>query len=264
MEHYVKDHIAEFHTSRIKSLRELKLRDVLKSKNPYLFRVKNVIGATEMVTAIVNAHISSNEETIFGNWLEQVAIFVNRHVYGGQKSSTKGIDLEFEKDGIRYLVVIKSGPNWGNAAQQDDLISTFKTALKTLRTSGAKVHTHCVNGCCYGRSYKDAGVYEKYCGEKFWTFISGNAELYKTIIKPLGHMARERNEEFQEQLEASLTLFVVDFAKEFCTSDGKIDWNKLIEFNSGIAAPPRAKIKRRKLKPVDPEEEAAAILEDIP
>ena len=28
-----------------------------------------------------------------------------------------GIDLEFDKDGVRYIVTIKSGPNWGNSSQ---------------------------------------------------------------------------------------------------------------------------------------------------
>lgn len=59
----------------------------------------------------MDAHISSNEETVFGDWLEGLAIFINSKVYDGRKSGITGIDLEFDKDGIRYIVTIKSGPN---------------------------------------------------------------------------------------------------------------------------------------------------------
>jgi hypothetical protein len=66
---------------------------------------------------------------MFGDFLEQLAIFVNKKVYGGVKSSAEGIDLEFEKDNIKYIVTIKSGPNWGNSGQ----ISKMKQKLQTSK-----------------------------------------------------------------------------------------------------------------------------------
>ena len=64
---------------------------------------------------ILDAHLSSQEEGIFGGFLEELAVFICGRVYRGKKSSAEGIDLEFEKDGTSYLVSIKSGPNWGNS-----------------------------------------------------------------------------------------------------------------------------------------------------
>ena len=50
------------------------------------------------------------------------------------------------------------------------------------------MHIVAVNGCCYGRDNKpDKGEYYKYCGQVFWEFISGDDELYRDIIEPLGH-----------------------------------------------------------------------------
>ena len=43
---------------------------MLKRKNPYLFKAKYVLTAEQIVKNIVDAHISSNEETIFSDWLE--------------------------------------------------------------------------------------------------------------------------------------------------------------------------------------------------
>lgn len=115
--HYVVSHISEFHEARVNNLNKLKLKKVLAHKNPYLFRAKDTETAESIVRTIVDAFLSSGEETIFGDWLEGLAIYVCQQVYGGTKSSAKGIDLEFDKDGCHYLVAIKSGPNWGTVVK---------------------------------------------------------------------------------------------------------------------------------------------------
>jgi len=82
---YVSENIGIFHQKRIDRLASLKLKDVLKRKNPYLFKAKNVQTAEQIVRGILEAHISSNEETLFGDWLEGLAIFINGQTYGGWK-----------------------------------------------------------------------------------------------------------------------------------------------------------------------------------
>ena len=76
-------------------------------------------------------HISSSEEGIFGDWLEGLAIFINGKVFSGRKSEITNIDLEFDTDGKRNIVTIKSGPNWGNSSQIAKMVADFKTAKKT-------------------------------------------------------------------------------------------------------------------------------------
>ncbi len=231
---YVEKNISVFHNKRIDSLDSLKLTRVLKRKNPYLFKAKYLLTADEIVKKIVEAHISSHEETIFGDWLEGLAIFINQKVYGGWKSGITGIDLEFDKDNIRHIVTIKSGPNWGNSSQISKLKSDFLTARRTLRTSNSKLHIVAVNGCCYGKQRKsDRGDYFKYCGQDFWEFISGDNNLYVDIIEPLGHKAKERNEAFMESYSKMLNKFTREFTIDFCNDDGEINWQKLVKFNSG-------------------------------
>jgi hypothetical protein len=231
---YVEKNISVFHNKRIDSLDSLKLTRVLKRKNPYLFKAKYLLTADEIVKKIVEAHISSHEETIFGDWLEGLAIFINQKVYGGWKSGITGIDLEFDKDDIRHIVTIKSGPNWGNSGQIQKMKSDFLTARRTLRTSNSKLHIVAANGCCYGKQRKsDRGDYFKYCGQDFWEFISGNKDLYVDIIEPLGHKAKERNEAFLESYSKMLNKFVREFTTDFCNDDGEINWQKLVKFNSG-------------------------------
>ena len=230
---YVEKNIGTFHQKRIQSLDGLKLSQVLKRKNPYLFKAKYVLTAEQIIRGIVDAHISSNEETIFGDWLEGLAIFINQKVYSGKKSGIIGIDLEFDNKGNRYIITIKSGPNWGNSSQIAKMVVDFKTAKKTLRTSNSQLNIIAVNGCCYGRdNNSDKGDYFKYCGQKFWEFISGEKELYTEIIEPLGHKAKEKNDDFMKSYSQMINKFTKEFANEYCDNKGDIDWKKLVEFNS--------------------------------
>jgi hypothetical protein len=111
----------------------------------------------------------------------------------------------------------------------------FKTAKKTLRTSNSKVEVIAVNGCCYGKDRKpDKGDYFKYCGQQFWEFISGDSKLYIDIVEPLGHKAKEKNDDFIISYSRMINKFTKEFSNDFCLSNGDIDWDKLVRFNSGI------------------------------
>jgi len=231
---YVEENIGTFHQKRIERLKKLQLKTVLKKKNPYLFKAKHTLTASEIVQGITDAFISSNEETIFGDWLEGLAIFINQKVYSGWKSGIPNIDLEFDKDNVRYIINIKSGPNWGNSSQISKMKSDFKTATRTLRTSNSKLLVISINGCCYGIDNRpDKGDYFKYCGQQFWEFISGSKTLYTDIIEPLGYKSKERNEEFLTSYSNMINKFTRDFIKDFCDDNGEINWTKFVEFNSG-------------------------------
>ena len=113
---YVEGHIPEFHEAKLASLKKLELIKVLSRKNPYLLKAKGLATPRDLVKAILDAFLSSQEETILGGFLEGVAIFIAEKAYGAHgKSSTTGIDLELDKDGKRYFVSVKSGPAWGNS-----------------------------------------------------------------------------------------------------------------------------------------------------
>lgn len=232
---YVERNIGIFHQKRIQSIDKLRLSQVLKRKNPYLFKAKNVLTAEQIIKGLVDAHISSNEETIFGDWLEGLAIFINNKTYDGRKSGITGIDLEFDNHGIRNIVTIKSGPNWGNSSQIAKMVTDFKVAKRTLRTSNSQLNIIAVNGCCYGKDSKpDKGDYFKYCGQRFWEFISGNNELFTEIIEPLGHNAKEKNDDFVKSYAQMINKFTKEFSNSFCKDNGEIDWEELVRFNSGI------------------------------
>jgi hypothetical protein len=187
-----------------------------------------------LVKSILDAHLSSQEEGIFGDFLEHLAVFICARVYGGMKSSAEDIDLEFARDETTYLVSIKSGPNWGNSRQVAKMKDDFRRAKKIRGGNLKGVKIVAVNGCCYGKDDKpDKGEYLKLCGQRFWEFVSGKERLYTDIVEPLGHKAKEKNDEFQAEYAKVINRFTLEFAIEYCDSHGSIIWPRIVQFNSG-------------------------------
>lgn len=93
------------------------LDDVFKRKNPYLFKAKGSNSAHNFIQSVLDATVSSGEETAFGNFLENIAIFVCEKVYGGRKSGITGLDLEFEDSDKNILSVLKVVPTGATRAK---------------------------------------------------------------------------------------------------------------------------------------------------
>jgi hypothetical protein len=233
---FIEKNIPDFHRTRLKSLARLSLQKVLRRKNPYLFKAKFVVSAPDLIKLILDAHLSSQEESIFGTFLESLAVFICGRVFSAKKSSAEGIDMEFERDSIYYIVSIKSGPNWGNSGQIKKMQQNFRQAKRILGTNSAARNIVAVNGCCYGREKsEDKGDYIKKCGQSFWSFISGDDDLYTCLIEPIGYKAKERNEEFFVEYGKVVTRFTAEFTGQFCAEDGTILWEDFVHFNSGQA-----------------------------
>lgn len=225
--------VTPFYADRFTRLQQVKLKSVLNRKNPYLFKAKNIQTAEQLVRQILDAYLSSGEETSFGTYLEQLSIHICGLIYKGQKSAAEGIDLEFDKDGIHYLVAIKSGPNWGNSGQVARMKTNFLTAKRILGTNKGTTNVVAVNGCCYGKDGSpDKGDYLKLCGQRYWEFISGDTNLYLEMIKPLGQLAKEKDEAFEEEYARKTNELTQQMLNDFCKK-GLIDWEKLVRFNSG-------------------------------
>lgn len=250
---YVEENIGAFHEKRLDTVKNRNLDDILKRKNPYLFRAKsqNVI---QLISGVMDAYLSSQEEGLFGTFLEGVAVFVASHVYGGYKpqaGNPTGVDLVFSKDETVYIVDIKSGPNWGNSSQVTKMYLNFREAISLLQPQHPNHTIIPVNGCMYGKDrkplkegkIKEAGKtvgiirYWKLCGQDFWHLISGNPLFYTDIIEPLGYRAKKRNMAFQEEYDSFLNRLVRDFLNRYCNEDGSIAWDRLTQFVSQSQTP---------------------------
>jgi site-specific DNA-methyltransferase (cytosine-N4-specific) len=237
-----------FYATRLQALGALRLKDgtdpipILKRKNPYLFKAKNIGTAEEFVRSALDAFLSSQEETLFGKLMEGLAVFVCNLVYGGKKPQAgkwPSLDLIFERDNKLYIVGIKSGPYWGNSDQIARMRTNFKIARETLIAEGETRKIIAVNGCMYGRESVSYKIYKpdpeqnyyKLCGQAFWELISGDNDLYIELIKPIDEEAKKRDEQFKELYTKRLNEMAQEFSLSFI-KHGQIDWEGLLKFVS--------------------------------
>lgn len=244
LQQFIADKVVKlFNEKRINKLNELTLNYILKRKNPYLFKAKNIQTSEELVKYFLDAFLSSQEETIFGNLMEELAIFVCQKIFGGHKAEKgkfKSVDLIFNRDSKTYIVGIKSGVYWGNKDQVSEMKNNFKKAKRILKSEGVKNKIVAVNGCMYGKDNKPHKVnprdidksYYKYCGQEFWELVTGDKEFYQKIIIPLDKEAKKRDEDFKKSYVAKVNEMTKQFSDEYLGNNGQINWKKVIEFVS--------------------------------
>ena len=230
---YVNENIITFHQRRARALESLELNRLIK-KNSYLYKAKNITTANDLISGLLEAFLSSSEEEIFGDFLEGLALFIAQKTYNGHKSSAQGIDVEFIKDKVHYVVSIKSSTNWGNSSQQKKLENDLNISIARLKQLHKDANVQPVLGICYGNTKTSfLRGYMKVVGQNFWFLISGNKELYKEIIEPIGYKAKQHNDDFNLEKSKIINRFTKAFIDKFCNPSGEIDWKKLVEFNCG-------------------------------
>ena len=223
-----------FYTTLIEKIDKLNIQKVMKRKNPYLYRAKAMQSASEIVDSVLTAFVSSSEETIFGNcFFEPIAIAAS----GGHKALAEGIDIMFQ-DNISntiYAIAVKSGPSVFNADSKKRQEQNFMSASKLAQQAKARYEAYI--GYCYGKK-NDSGrgkpkMYQELAGKRFWAELTGDEEFYIKIINYMGTMPEQYVAEYKESYNKAANRLVREFSNSFCKEDGSIDWEKLVEFNSG-------------------------------
>ena len=167
--------------------------------------------------------------------MEKLAVFVAGKTLNGIKSKKQGIDLEYETKEAHHLINIKSGLSWGNADQWRALKNNFEVAMNEIKSKDNQREVRCFIASCYGKAKTTTKkeIITQICGQNFWFMISGKPDFYTDIIKPIGHKAKEINEEFLEEKAKTINIFTKQFIIDFCNKNGQVDWGKLVRFNSG-------------------------------
>lgn len=223
-----------FYGTLIEKIDGLNIQKVMKRKNPYLYRAKAMESAAEIVESVLTAFVSSSEETIFGNcFFEPIAIAAS----GGNKALAEGIDIMIQDNEANVIsaIAVKSGPSVFNADSKKRQEQNFMAASKLAQQAKARYEAYI--GYCYGKK-KDSGrgkpkMYRELAGKQFWQEITGDEDFYKKIITYMGTMPEQYVSEYKESYSKAANRLVREFSNSFCKEDGSIDWEQLVEFNSG-------------------------------
>ena len=218
----------------IEKIDKLDIVKVMKRKNPYLYRAKAMENASEIVESVLSAFVSSSEETIFGNcFFEPIAITAS----GGNKALAEGIDIMIQDNDANtiYAVAVKSGPSVFNADSKKRQEQNFIAASKLAQQTKARYEAYI--GYCYGKK-KESGhgkpkMYQELAGKRFWEELTGDENFYIKIVEFMGTLPEQYVASYKESYNKAFNRLVREFSNDFCKKDGSIDWEKLVEFNSG-------------------------------
>ena len=100
---YADEGIAGFHQQRMKLLQDLTFHELL-GKGFCLFRPMRPALAGDIVEVLLETFLCSSGEQLFEDFLKDLSLFIIRKKYGGRKSTMPGVDSEFEKKGVYYIL----------------------------------------------------------------------------------------------------------------------------------------------------------------
>ena len=244
LEAIIKEALDNFYQRRLSKLASLKLKETLRKKNPYLFRAIGVLKADEIVECILQAYMSSSDETIFGDaFFEPIA----KHVSGGTVSPTEGVDIAIETEKIYKAISVKSGPNIFNSSQakrMDDEFRTLRSRVSKLHKQFDAVLAHSYG--YIGTSNTTQYIYRRCAGQEFWQEITGDPDFYLQLCHLMGNYPSAHRLMYEEEKAKAVNRFTLEFLNDFSTPDGGIDWDAFLRFNSGSDREPKNKVPRKK------------------
>ncbi len=196
-------------------------------KNPFLFRARSPNNANELAGRLIDAFLSSSEETRFGDILEDIVVAMCRHAKGGRKSSTAGIDLEYDAGNIRTIVSVKSGPKWGNSDQRKRMVAHFQTASRVLR-QGGRAEPRCIEGICYGPSgISHLATHDRVVGHDFWEEVAGWREGGRIVLNIVGQHGGNGLADVRDTARREVVAYLERTGA--ATPSGHINWERFFD-----------------------------------
>lgn len=241
LETLIKQQLDVFYERRIQMLSKLDLWKTLRRKNPYLFRAIGIQKASEIVEQLLQAYMSSSDESVFGSvFLEPIA----RSICSGVTAVGVGLDVVVETPRSYTVIQVKSGPHWGNASQWKQLKRDFVDAEAVFLTKQLKKQFRALLGQCYGRRTGEPDtkrIYAIRSGQAFWEEITGDSDFYLKLIKLMKDYPVQHRVEFEKAWSQAVNRFELEFLQNFATPEGAINWDKIVQVSSGKSPPKKSK-----------------------
>jgi hypothetical protein len=159
-------------------------------------------------------------------------------VIAGQGSGVAGADIEKVRDGRRYFIQIKSGPDTANK----DIAQNIATLLNSARARDPEAI--CLLGVCYGRPDQISGIAHRemqtrgvglLIGREFWEFIGDGPGTMADVLELAGEAAAELDagdETYSERVELKLAELVDEFKRRYGDELKEDAWARFLSDNS--------------------------------
>ncbi len=217
------------------NLRSRGVVQLIARKNPYLYRASGLGTCEELVQRAFLDYLSSSTETLFGNFLERVALLMS----GGYKSATKGVDIEKRIGNRAELYVVKSGPAAFNAGSRRDAERALNEAAKRLLPAGIEVHRFIAFAYGRKRTTYERGV-TILSSSEFWNRISGIRDFHIRLLEICGYLAPL----YGADLDAARQRLLEEAKKAYCAPSGEIRWDTVVRLSFDSAGSQRASARR--------------------
>lgn len=232
------------YTKRFEKLGAIDLKRLMK-KNPYLFRSIGINDPNELVEALLDAFLSSSDETIFGNdFFEPLAYWTATAASKDDPDtvvsvgSASGMDIAIETATAFLAIAVKSGTNIFNAQSNKGQSSEFKELQARLRKMGKEIRP--IVGYGYGRHQsRSSSSAEKHAGQAFWHLLSNEADYYLRISDSIGKYATQHKTEYERAYIRTKTRILKQLVINFVDDEGCLDWRAIFRYNSGEGRPGR-------------------------
>lgn len=216
---------------RAERIRKLRIADL--NINPFLLRLLakdlSLDDSRSIVRWLVRQRMERGSVTSMGFVLENVA-----RVFS-EGTGAEGADVLKTKDGQRYYIQVKSGPN---TVPKDLAVRITRLLQSTQRRNRGSV---ALFGMCYGNPDQVSSIVRKYVevdtiiGKAFWEFVSDDpdcmAEIYD-LATEVGESFRDaQGQTLTQILEAKVTELQSEFEQLYGQSGSEM-WDKLLEQNS--------------------------------
>lgn len=230
--------LAKFYERRLGKLSEITLATICR-KNPYLFRAIGMVKPLDIIEGVLQAFLSSSEETVFGNIFFEPLVLAASQAKGGRPSGATGVDIEYTSETTNTAIAVKSATNSQNASAQTRQNTEFMELRSRLLKTGKNFDA--IIGYCYGRASGNPPnrIFRRVAGQAFWEELTGDEQFHLKIIHAMGVLPDVHKQQYDAERVRLVLRLDKDFAVNFVTADGDINWDKLVAFNSGKNPPVR-------------------------
>jgi hypothetical protein len=153
---------------------------LLAKSNPYELAVScDTIEC--LVEFVLASHKQTSSKTIWGNYLETIALNISKLTINGYKSKEECTDIEWIFDGIKHYRGWKSSPKWCNADQKRTANLKVNELIDTEDFGSFKILTS------YGKTTekKVSNGFIQLSGQDAWNEIGLDNEIYNKVMSSI-------------------------------------------------------------------------------